>query len=346
MKNKKESFQLAATNIEIDIVRNEINLLRKYAQMSDAAAREQFMTRFHPIMRKIIETGKLTPTELIPRLERAIKLDKYRPRNLSLFMLAISPDLYNIRGKFDTFDQKLSQMFNASVRDDFAIRKEFNSATLNRFDLSQRVAAQWIRRLEQHPDLVAAARNATPDDALPAYSALLDALVTDFCKEYNIYRKEIAVNLVEQFLPDEIEKQSDDCAGFVDTVYKFILPSNTPSSEYDKIIQAINNGTRLPSCVVRIHVIKISMSNIIRGVRNMNISLFDNMLSTFAHEMQHVTDAHMPRVGALGPQVNHMDKQTYIDLTGNVVEYHKSATELGAYAVTNAMLALLSKQNS
>lgn len=117
-----------------------------------------------------------------------------------------------------------------------------------------------------------------------------------------------------------------------------------PKSEQQKILDDfLKNPQAHPLSQEKI-VIHLSLPKLMDDAKITNKPFFDTVFVAFAHEMQHILDMRIPRMGAMGPQVTEIDATTYVSVDTNNTEYHKTARELSAYEVTNEMLVRLSKQ--
>ena len=57
------------------------------------------------------------------------------------------------------------------------------------------------------------------------------------------------------------------------------------------------------------------------------------MISVLAHEIHHALDYQNPRQGALGGQIQYVDKKVYVPYDKNSKAYHESATEISSYEI-------------
>ncbi len=337
MTDTANKFQIAARDIEIEIMQNDINLLNRYIAATDPETKNKISGQFHPMTRGFISHGH-KPDELITQYESAIKLNKYRPKNMSLFLLAVSNDLNNIQGEFNTFDLKLSQMSKDPTKDD-EIRNRFNVATVNRYNLAKQFAYDWFRRLNNHNDLVAKVKNAKPGDEIAAYNALFQALARDFCDEYNLHPQSINVAAVKNWETADFKPSSPNQTGaYKQNGYSITLPKDMSPEQQKSVINEFKKSPKTHPDAIEQKIIRLNLDFAKRNEAKNGTKTFDRMIAMFAHEMHHALDDLKPRAGALGPQIQKLDKKTYTEIQQNFDDYHKSATELSSYAIENEII--------
>lgn len=321
-------MKLPIRNIEIEIARGEIEKLRRYLDAIDDETQAVIARTFHTFIKSLIKNG-WTPAELITRIERAIELDKFRPRNLSLFQLATSKDLYRINGDFDTFRPELNSLFRDPAKHG-ELRDCFDWVTANRFDLSEQFAYDWTRRMAAHPKLVRAAKSATGDDAiLGAYNKLFAALCADFCNEYNINRELINAQLIRDW--DSIHPWIHDTqsGGFQIPVYILKRPAGMPTKVWRKTYNEFTKSPKTYPTASPASLIYV----VLAYAHKYKLPMFIQIMSLFVHEMHHALDRLSPRNGALGPQVQKIDDELYVKLTINRDDNFKAASERSSYAI-------------
>lgn len=339
----KNKFQAAKRDIELEIVRNNIDLLRQYIDAQDDNARNKIQEQMHALTRGLLSKG-YTPEDLITRLEKAIKLNEYRPKNLSLFLLAKSDDLDYIGGEFNTFNPNLSKLSKNIEKNAAEIRNEFNVATINRVDLAQQFTQDWIRRLTQHKGLTNKVRNANSrNEKITAYDELFRALGKDFCDEYDIPQKVVDIKVVENWDKSDIKPSSaaEETPAYVTDGWGIEIPNNVSKEEHSKIIAEFTKSPKTYPGAFKKKLVRINFDITNNDAQKHEFEPFVIMCANFGHEMNHVLDALKPREGALGPQVQPLDKQTYVGMEKDKTEYHKSATELASYEVTYEMVKQL-----
>ena len=314
MVEKKQTFDNAKRNIEIEIVRDNIELLKKYKVAKTEEEKNQIMSEMDDygaaLLRGLLRDKKFTIDEFITRLHKAIELDSYRPRNLSLFEFALSKDLYDIGGEFDTFSDSLSKAHKEGESED-AIRHMYNSLTVNRFTLAKQFVHDWIRRLNANRDLVEVARNAKPDEEIDAYNKLFSKLARDFCDEYNFPRSVFNVKVVKDWVSSDVRPGDENANGCCIESVVLDLPKNLSDEEKAKIRQEFLKSPQNHPMARNGALVRINIGNIKKNYKDKN-DFFYEMMNTFTHEMHHGLDNVAPSLGALGPQVFRSDKKTYV----------------------------------
>lgn len=346
MADNKIDLQQATQNIELKIVQDNIRLLQQYTRATDENTKNEIKKQMHKLVQGLLERN-YTPEDLITRLEKAIKLNKFRPHNLSLFLLAKSNDLDNISGDFDTFDPELAKLSKDTEKNGSEIRKKFNAATVNRFDLSKQFVQDWIGRLIEHSDLMKEVRTAVGYNKIPAYNNLFQALAKDFCNKYDIPEKSVDVKVVKTWATSDIKPiaSAEETAAFVKDAWSINMPPQTTIAERNAILEKLKNSPQsLPNASVK-KMVRVNFSLAEEMAQKFRTNLFVIMMANFAHEMNHVLDSLKPREGALGPQVKLIDQKTYVDMHKDKSEYYQSATELSSYEITQEMIEQLKSLN-
>mgnify|MGYP003309508747 CR=1 FL=1 len=287
---------MANTNIEITSALQAIELLKQYNSAKDQAEKDDLLKQLSDVDRfayLMITRHNHDPLDLAVKMEKAIKLDQYRPKNMPIVKLAVSKDLDNINGEFDTFDKEMSQMVKNNESPD-KIRDKFKEATANIHMLAKQFAIDWIIRLNNHKELVDAARKATKDKVIDVYNELFNALTKDFCDEYGCV---IDAKLVKDWETSDIKPKDSTINGFQKSYFTFSLPKNLSASEYKKKQDEIlDNLYDHPESHKGSHI-RINFS----GMANTTEPkyLFYAVVSLFAHEMQHALDFQNPRQGGV-----------------------------------------------
>ena len=303
------------------------------------------LAQMNPYLSKWLKMGTATADELITGLEKAIKLDKYRPKNKSIFLFAIDPDLDYINGEFDTFRLDLSLVEKQG--DAAKIRNKFDELTDNRFILTQQFTHDWIRRLKKHPKLVKNAKNASTKTEQFAYFNLFHALAQDFCKEYNLPKDAITVKVVKDWNTSEYRPEKKDVFNTTSAIHaancSLDLPDILSAQEKRNETKLFNISPLDCTWIKKSSVIVINIQVLKQLFPD---DMFYAAISDLAHEMHHALDYLNPRQGALGPQVAKADRQHHVAASNDsndMQEYLKSATELSSFAVQNALLKHLPK---
>ena len=173
-------------SLEIQIAMQTVEALKKYASTKSNDFKQFLLTHIHsinPLAHMLITTKNYDVLQLAANIEKAIKIDKFRPKNISITRLAIDKHLDKICGEFNTFDPVLSKMFknHANMKD---IHDRFEQGMENLDILTQKFVNDWLQWLNKHWMLTYFALNANKDTATNAYNKLFKALTKDFCKKY------------------------------------------------------------------------------------------------------------------------------------------------------------------
>ena len=351
-------------NIEIQSAEQTIDLLKKYKSAKTQEERDKLLQQMDKIdgfVNRLL--AKYTPEELITNITKAISLDRYRPKNLPITLFAINKDLDNVGGDFDTFNRELSQMVKKDEAPE-TIRKKFTAGTINIYKLAKQFSADWIRRLNNHKDLVAAARkiteenfidaqnvwvdsiekypetiqNTSEEKIIAAYNKLFEALNKDFCEEYDC---EIDAKLVKDW--DTADEQPSDPTtnGFQSKVYSISYPQDLPEEEQKKIKEEFLKDYKNHPNTIRKSIVRVNFSRL--AYKSKPEDLFYVLISVFAHEMHHALDFLQPRQGALGPQIERIDDKIYVQHKDDEKAYHASATEISSYQIEHELINQLKK---
>lgn len=346
MVEKKREFDKGKRNIEIEIVRNNIELLKKYKVAKTDEEKNQIMSQMDVycagLVRGIIKKNKFTIDEYIARLEKAIELDSYRPRNLSVFEFAMSRDLYNVGGEFDTFAIGLARAEKEG--DVEAVRDMYNGLTVNRFVLAKQFAYDWIRRLNNNPELVKKARNAKPDEEIDAYNELFSKLAKDFCDDCNLPKNSFVVKVVKNWESSDVKPSDRTACGFCTDSYALDFPDGIGEEEKKKMKQEFLKSPKDYPGARKVSLIRVSFENV-KNLYKGEDEFFYGMMDYFAHEMHHGLDSLAPSLGAVGPQVMRSDRKIYVSSEKDYDKYRKSATEWSSYEIGYELFNQLKNQN-
>lgn len=321
-------------NIEIQSAKKAIVLLKKIASAKTQDKRNTLLEELQSVYMwayKLLKRKNYDPRDLATKMERALELDQYRPKNMAIAQLATSKDLEYINGEFDTFDPELQKMFKNNEKPD-KIREAFRGGTANIYVLAKQFSADWIDRLNNHKDLVDAARDADDEHAVDAYDKLFYALTQDFCKEHNCHI--ISKVITDWATSDEKPEKKgwNYISGYHVAAHGISLPNNLPESEKNKIIaeakkHPLEHPDSHPLSLVYMNI------NVARKAHPDQTDFFYYMISAFAHEMHHALDYQQSRQGALGPQIAIIDNRIYVPPTKSQKKYGQSATEISSYEI-------------
>lgn len=302
---------MARKNIEIENAQQLVVLLKQYesakTKQEKGALLDQIATTDSAVHEVLLNTPSYDVKVLIQKINKAIELDEYRPKNMSIGQLAISGDLDYMVGEFDTFDVKLSKMMK-DKEDRDKIREQFKVGMRNLDVMKKQFSSDWIHRLNEHKDLVEAARNASEKNAIRAYRNLFGALSRDFCKEYNC---KIRIGVVDNWAICSIDRPREGTAGVM-------IPYKAEDGK--------GQGAKLSDILVNIDTIRKYSSR----KKHSSDEFLYMMLGVFVHEMQHALDSQQARQGVLGPQIYTIDDLT----TGKTTEDDlDAATEKSSYGI-------------
>ena len=335
-------------NLEINSALQTIELLKQYKAAKNQTEKDSILKQMDDIdgfANRLL--AKLSPDELITKITKAISLDQYRPKNLPITLFAVNKDLNYVKGEFDTFDKELSQMFKNN-EDHKKIRDKFQSGTKNLCMLATQFTADWIKRFKNHKDLLELARNSTIDTAQNMYRKLFNALVEDFSKEYNC---KIQLDVVRDWneLPDMLKAQKKgitsnaittglhiECTGYVTNSNMSEEEKNKIREEYEKNL-AKNNLDNYKISLIYINI------EALRQLHPDPTDFFYYALADFVHEMHHALDYQNTRQGALGAQIEHIDRIIYTDISENFKDSRASATERSSYKIAETLMKELKK---
>jgi len=335
-------------NIEIESALQLIELLKKYKIAKTKKEKKFLLKQIDDIdgfANKLLVN--FSPDELITKITKAISLDKYRPKNLPIILFAVNKDLNYVNGEFDTFDPELSQMFKNNENPK-KIRDKFQTGIQNLCILAEQFSADWIQRFKKHKDLLEAARNSTIDTAQDAYRKLFNALVEDFIKEYGC---KIQCDVLRDWneLPDMFKKQEKfinsasvstgihiQCLGYVTNSNMSEKEKNKIREEYERNL-AKNNIDNYKVSVIYINI------EAVRKLYPEPTDFFYHNLANFVHEMHHALDYQNTRQGALGSQIEHIDRTIYVDISENFDDNRASATEHSSQKIAETLMKELKK---
>ncbi len=326
-------------NFEIKSALQIIELLKKYKSAKTQDEKDNLIKQMDDIdgfANRLLE--KYSPDELIEKITKAISLEQYRPKNMPISLFAINKDLDYVNGEFDTFNRDLSIMYN-NKENPKQIRETFVAGTANIYKLAKQFSADWLRRLNNHKDLVDKVRNADEENMVDAYNKLFVALTQDFCQEYGCY---IDSRVITDWEKSDIKPKGDyDITdGFHKNAYELNLPSGISDEEKDRIKKDfVKNPAGYPnshkSSLVRVNITNVKKHNQDKDY------FFYKMISVFAHEIHHALDYQKPRQGALGPQIQYIDNDIYVPSHTDKDAYYKSATEISSYVIDKELYDLL-----
>ena len=356
-------------NVEIQVAKQTVDLLKELASVKTQEQKDALLKQLSFVnlwAHKVLTNPNkhIEPLELAERLEKAIKLDQYRPKNMNLVQLALSKDLDYVGGDFDTFDGELNKMFKDKA-DPEKIRNRFKAGTANIYTLEKQFSADWIQRLKNHKDLVDAARkageeniadvrnqwaenvmnhsaedmaNITPSEEkiLNAYNDLFYALSRDFCDEYNCI---IDAKLVKDWATSDKRPEDLTLSGFHSPRRFLELTNDMSDAEKQKQKEEFLKDPNNHPNSKKMSIVRVNLSYIANTTNPKD--LFAALISSFAHEMHHALDYQNARQGALGPQISLIDAKTYVSHGKDKKAYFSSASEISSYEIERELLEQL-----
>lgn len=334
---------MSIENIEIQIAKQTVELLKQYAAAKTQEEKDSLLSQIRSAnlgVHIVLTKRNYDPLDLAAKIDKAIQLDQYRPKNMSILQLAISDDLDHVGGDFNTFDMKLSQMIKNKEEPE-KIRDRFIGGTANIYVLAKQFSADWIRRLKEHKELADAARNASEENIIDAYNKLFDALTKDFCKEHDCH---IDSKVITDWENSDVKPNGgyDITNGFHKHAFTVDHPSNISKTEKKKLVdEFIKNPEEHPNAY-KTSIVRINITNVKKHHPDKN-DFFYSMIRILAHEIHHALDYQKPRQGALGPQIQYIDRATYVPAHIDDKAYHESATEISSYQIDHELFNQLKK---
>jgi hypothetical protein len=332
MEDQKNNFSNVKQNVEIQQVLENIDLLNKYMESKTDFERDVYIEKMHPLCRIILQRNRFSPEELIQRLQKAIDLYEYAPRNLSLFSLALRADLDYISGEFDTFSIDLAKAIKNQDLD--TARHLFDPLTLNRYVLAEQFAQDWMRRLSMHPDLIQRAKEATYDTEVRAYTELFNALIRDFCDDYKISPNSVNLKIVGD------SERASEYGSYRVGGEKLVIPNDISDEDQINMLIQFAKSPKTTQGVIKNRDVVVNLGDIRERHAQ---DFFNHVIGTFVHEMNHFLDDVLPHQSALGPQVSKIDQQIYDKK--NPIAYIKSATEMVSRCIQEIILTKLREKS-
>ena len=333
-------------NVEIENVKKIVSLLKQYDSAPTQQEKDDFLKQLYNTnvgAHTLITKYGYKPVVLANRLKKAVLLDKYRPKNMSFIKLATSKDLDNIKGEFDTFDSKLSKMLK-DKENPKVIRERFMDGVANVYFLAKQFAIDWLNMLDNHKDLVEAARNAKESEAAAIYDKLFFVLSQDFCKKYDCHIDSRVVTDWGELDNRHPDLDLESTLGIHQYTYGLALPSGLPESEREKIKKVFQRKPSDCPYAYKASSVRINITNV-RKKRPEPTDFFYSMICFFAHEMHHALDYEHPRQGALGSQIEYIDGLLYTlpskTLEKDTNAYYESATEISSYNIQHELYSQL-----
>ena len=322
-------------NIEIQHAKQTIELLKLYIAAKTHEEKDSLLSKIRSVNPEayIVLTQKnYAPLDLVAKIDTAIQLDQYRPKNMSIIQLATSDDLDYIGGEFSTFDINLSQMIKNKESPE-SIRNRFKQGLQNLYILSKQFGKYWIDELNKHEKLVKKAHKSNTKNTIDIYQELFNVLTDDFCKKHKC---KIETKIVTDWETSDVKPIGDlkiinACS---QRVYTISISSDVPEYKKEKILKEFYKNPAVypgafPQTLIRVNI------TVIKNNHPEPNDFFHKMLAIFVHEIHHALDIEQPRHGAIGPQIEKIDKNTYVQYITNANAYAASATEISSYTIEN-----------
>ena len=262
--------------------------------------------------------------------------EKYAPKNITLeqFTSMIEQDpklLTDIGGEFSTFNPELAKATKSGSH--HKVVDIFKQATKNLSKIASQMSDYWLNLLQMNKSLVNMARNAAPEKAIVAYEVLFDLLCTAFCEDNNC---NIEARVITSWDGINVNHENDDCRdGAHISAFALNVPENISDTKRQMIIEEVRRNPERHPYAKKISIVYVNINNIRKNFPN-GSDFFYEMLSVFVHEMQHTLDYQHPNRGALGAQVEYIERKLR-------TEYLESPAENSAYSVENLVMERLKK---
>jgi len=321
---KKDTFLSAARNIEIEDIKKQIKLLQQYRDAADDSSKSDIESKFSQEL-KIMITKK-SPDELITRLTTAIEKDEFRPRDMSVYMFALSPDLNYVVGKFSTFDAELSQMLRHSTPPK-EIKKYMTDKTYNRRNVAAQYVSDFMQILDAEPDLQKIAIKCGRAGSARQYSEVMEKIAHKLCDKMEVSAT-LTVDVIDSW----------------DDVRQYLPPADADKYTFARHCQMQTSEGKT------FHAIFINRTMIYeRKIKGQtDNALFNEMIANLAHEFGHFIDEVAPNKGALGAQKSVAGVSLYEQMNPEREdEYHINPTEASSDVIESMMRrAMKEKSNS
>ena len=320
---KKDVFLSAAHNIEIENVKQQIELLRQYRDARDDAVRADIQSKFSQEL-KIMITKK-SPDELIKRLTTAIEKDEFRPRDMSVYIFSLSSDLDYVGGEFSTFDAQLSQMLKSGAPSK-EIKTYMTNETYNRQNVAAQYVSDFMQILDAEPELQEKAIKCGRTGSACEYGEIMEKIAHKLRDKMGVSTT-LSVDVIDSW----------------DDVSKYLPPKDIDKYTFAKQCKMRTNTGKT------FHAIFLNRAMIYE--RNVNVrsdkELFNEMISNLAHEFGHFIDEAMPNKGALGAQKSDAAVLLYEQWNPEREdEYHINPTEASSDVIESMMRQAMKEKSN
>lgn len=320
---KKDVFLSAARNIEIENVKQQIELLQQYRDVRDDSVKSDIESKFSQEL-KIMITKK-SPDELIARLTAAVEKDGFRPRDMSVYLFALSPDLNYVGGEFSTFDAKLSQMLKHGAPSK-QIKKYMTDKTYNRRNVAAQYVSDFMQILDADPDLQEIAIKCGRTGSAREYSEVMEKIAHKLCDK---------MGLSATLTVDVIDSWND--------VRQYLPPTDSDKYTFAKHCQMRTSEGKMFYAVFLNRAMIYERK--LKGQTDK--ALFYEMIANLAHEFGHFIDEAAPNKGALGAQKSAAGVLLYEQMNPDREdEYHINPTEATSDVIESMMLRAMKERSN
>lgn len=324
MKEKTKLFQSSAEklkqNLEITNAKEQVLLLKKYKLEKNKEIKEKIYNELSFEVKLLLKNFK--PEYIIKKLEKAIQLDDFRPRNLSIYTFAMDPDLNYVNGEFSTFDEFLSAMIRNNENPN-KVRKYAAKEIYNRINVAKQYANDINKILDEYPAQKKQALNSYIIENTNAYTNLLQTISDKLCEDLKIVDRPI-IKVIDFW--DE-------------------LPKYFPKLNNTETLYGIHFSYKIPGETkyhTEIYIARQMLYNYID--KKTKKELFKEIISTFAHEFGHAVDNLQANKGALGNQKANIGKKIYVQASADKEkQYHTNPTEVSSETIYNEVLKSLDR---
>lgn len=320
---KKDVFLSAAHNIEIENAKKQIGLLRQYMNATDDVSKADIESKFSQEL-KIMITKK-SSDELISRLTTAIEKDEFRPRDMSVYVFALSPDLDYVGGEFSTFDAKLSQMIKRGAPSK-EIKTYMTDQTYNRRNVATQYVSDFMQILDTEPELQESAIKLGRTGSAREYGEIMEKIAHKLRDKMGVSAT-LSVDVVDSW----------------DAVRQYLPPTDNDKYTLARHCQMQTNTGKT------FHAIFLNRAMIYeRTVKEQtDKALFREMIANLAHEFGHFIDEAAPNKGALGAQKSVAGLSLYEKMNPKREnEYHINPTEASSDVIESMMRRAMQEKSN
>ncbi len=314
----KCNLQLENVYATVDDLKSIVYKLQGYLnfvqrQLKIPEPRKEFLylmavNELPPIIQFVIEL--YGPELFIRRCNRAIELNKFRPKDLSLLDMVVYPDLFHIHGAFSTFVPELTEKRIQDKTPD-EIRNLIVSKISNMTEVSEILTKEFLKALDSRTEFRKRLIGSHQPE-LFQWGQFLQGIADDISKRLGI-KHEVLVGCVNDWGPSS--GRSHDCLG------NYLCAKKCTSQELSMIILNIANLSRVAA--------RYGYDDFFT-----RFQLFVEVCSAFLHEFSHYLDDKIPNLGALGAQKSSVAKR-YYDFSEGV--YYDNPTEVCAHQIGNLL---------